>query len=64
LLFQRLDGQSDRAALVSWLEERVQRGKIVFTEGPLPEGDALRLALGEIVDLVLRNLTRQALLMA
>jgi SAM-dependent methyltransferase len=63
LLFQRLDGQSDRAALVAWLEERVQRGKIVFTEGPLPEGEALRLALGEIVDLVLRNLTRQALLM-
>jgi SAM-dependent methyltransferase len=64
LLLARLDGQTDRAGLVRWLEERVQRGKIVFTAGAMPEGEALRAALGEILDVVLRNLTRQALLRA
>lgn len=63
LVLQQLDGTRDRAALVAWLADRVQRGKIVFTEGAMPAGEALRLALGEIIDVVLRNLTRQALLM-
>ena len=55
---------SARTRLVAVLETEVLSGRLAFTEGGLPEGDALRAALGEIVEVVLRNLAHQALLTA
>jgi len=61
VLVPLLDGQTPRSALVARLEEEIATGRLVVTDGEPPVGEALRGALAGVVEVVLRNLARQAL---
>lgn len=64
LLVPLLDGETPFSALVARLEAEIKAGRLVVTDGGSPSGEALRPALAEVVEVVLRNLARQALLTA
>ncbi len=64
LLVPLLDGRTPRSRLMALLEQELIAGRLAFTDGGLPEGAALQAALAEIVEVVLRNLARQALITA
>lgn len=61
ILVPYLDGAHRRADLVARLEADLASGKLLLS-GELPQGENLRAALAEVVEVILRNLARLALL--